>query len=301
MKSSPQEDKQKNRKTFAGGKSGKGSAGKIPPVYIVSGGSGLSGEQIVETVLAQFPETQVPVIQIPHVRRPQQIENTVALAAGTGGTIVHTLVNKDLREALINLGIKRNVVTIDLMGNLLDRLSKVSGKKPVGQPGLFRQLHQDYFDRIAAIEFTVAHDDGQKPEGLPKADIVLIGVSRSGKTPLSMYLAVHGWKVANVPLIRDVPPPDELSEVDRRRVIGLSIEYEHLMVHRKKRQERIGTGRTSQYTTPAVVFEELEYARNIYRKGGFPVISITNKPIESIADEIIELISRTFGDESRKK
>jgi regulator of PEP synthase PpsR (kinase-PPPase family) len=264
------------------------------PIYIVSGASGASGEHLVETVLAQFPGIHVPVIKMTHVRQKAQVKEIVLQASKTEGTIVHTLVDASLRKALIRLGEKQDVATIDLMGDLLDRVEYMSGTPPEGRPGLYRRLHKEYFDRIAAIEFAMAHDDGQRAGDLPSADIVLTGVSRCGKTPLSMYLAVQGWKVANVPLVIEVPPPQELFRTNRRRVIGLSIAYEHLMVHRKERQKRMGISGPSRYTDRAAVLQELESARNIFKKGGFHVISVTDKPIESIAGEIIEHLDMSF-------
>jgi len=211
-----------------------------PPIYLVSGSSGASGEQIIETVLAQFPKIQVPIVKKTHIRSREQVKKVIAKASKTGGTLVHTLVDPALRKALILQGKKQNLVTIDLMGDLLDRLADVLGCPPKGKPGLYRKLRKEYFDRISAIEFTIAHDDGQRVDDLSSADIVLIGVSRSGKTPLSMYLAVHGWKVANIPLIREVAPPPHLFRIHRSRVIGLSISYEDLMMHRKMRQAQMG-------------------------------------------------------------
>jgi [pyruvate, water dikinase]-phosphate phosphotransferase / [pyruvate, water dikinase] kinase len=278
----------------------RGKTHKLPPIYIVSAGSGASGEQIVETVLAQFPQVHVPIIKIAHVRQQEQIEDAVAKAATTGGTVIHTLVKSDLRKALIRSGKKHNVKTIDLMGPLLDRLAEVLGRQPLEQPGLYRQLRQDYFDRIAAIEFTVGHDDALQPEDLSLADIVLLGVSRCGKTPLSMYLAVQGWKVANIPIVLGIPLPHQLREIDSHRVIGLSIDYEQLMIHRKKRQERMGTTGPSPYITPSLVLEELEAAQKVYKEGGFRVISVTNKPIEMIAEEVIGWItSSVLGNRSK--
>jgi regulator of PEP synthase PpsR (kinase-PPPase family) len=275
--------------------------GEPAPIYLVSGSSGASGEQIIETVLAQFPKIQVPVIKIAHVRQKEKVRDVVVKASKTGGTVVHTLVDADLRTSLICLGEKLNVVTIDLMGPLLDRLADISGIPPKGKPGLYRKLHKEYFDRIATIEFTMAHDDGQRTHDLKSADIVLIGVSRCGKTPLSMYLAVHGWKVANVPLVMEVPPPEELYKINRRRVIGLSIAYEHLMMHRKKRQESMGVSGPFKYTDRSVVIEEMEAARRIYKKNGFHVISVTDKPIESIAEEIIEYLKMNLRKKPLKK
>ncbi|KPK01547.1 MAG: hypothetical protein AMK71_05105 [Nitrospira bacterium SG8_35_4] len=272
-----------------------------PPIYLVSGSSGASGEQIIETVLAQFPKIHVPIIKITHVRRREQVKEAMAKASKTGGTVVHTLVDPALRKALILQGQKQNVVTIDLMGDLLERLADVLGCTPKGKPGLYRKLRKEYFDRISAIEFTITHDDGQRVHDLSSADIVLIGVSRSGKTPLSMYLAVHGWKVANIPLIREVPPPPQLFRIHRRRVIGLCISYEDLMMHRKKRQAEMGPSGPLNYTDRFSVLEELEAARKTCKKGGFHLIDVTAKPIESIAEEIIEHLKVRLGKKPLKK
>lgn len=266
--------------------------GTPPPVYIVSGGSGASGQQIAETALAQFPTLRVPVIVRNNVRSLKQVEIAVKEAGADGGTVVHTLVDGSLREALIRLGRKHGVVTIDLMGPLLEQVAGQTDAKPLEQPGIYRKLRKDYFDRVEAIDFAVSHDDGNRPDDIPSADVVIIGVSRCGKTPLSMYLAVHGWKMANIPIIKDIPLPGELFRIDRRRVIGLSIEYKRLLEYRKKREEHMGRGGITAYSSPSAVFEELEVARRIYREGGFYVVEVTDKPVEIIADEIIKFIAR---------
>jgi regulator of PEP synthase PpsR (kinase-PPPase family) len=272
-----------------------------PPVIIVSGASGASGRQIVETALAQFPMIHVPVIKVDHVRSLKQLEKAVKKASSAGGTVVHTLVERVLRDALIRLGKKHNVVTIDLMGPRLEQVAGHYETEPLEQPGLYRKVRKDYFDRVEAIDFAVAHDDGKKPEDLSSADIVIIGVSRCGKTPLSMYLAVYGWKVANVPIVKDIPLPEELYRTDRRRVVALTIDQEHLLEHRKRRKVRMGTIGTTDYTKPSAIFEELEAARKLYRDGGFHVISVTDKSIEIIADEIITFITRSLKEGRRKK
>lgn len=274
--------------------------GTPPPVYIVSGGSGASGQQIAETALAQFPTLRVPVIVRNNARSLKQVEIAVKEAAADGGTVVHTLVDGSLREALIRLGRKHGVVTIDLMGPLLEQVAGQTGAKPLEQPGLYRKLRKDYFERVEAIDFAVSHDDGNRPDDIPSADVVIIGVSRCGKTPLSMYLAVHGWKMANIPIIKDIPLPGVLFRIDRRRVIGLSIEYKRLLEHRKKREEHMGKGGTTAYSSPSAVFEELEVARRIYREGGFYVVEVTDKPIEIIADEIIKFIARNPNQAQRQ-
>jgi len=274
--------------------------GAPPPVYIVSGGSGASGQQIAETALAQFPTLRLPVIIRNHVRSLKQVEIAVMEAEADGGTVVHTLVDGSLREALIRLGRKHGVVTIDLMGPLLEQVAGQTGAKPLEQPGLYRKLRKDYFDRVEAIDFAVSHDDGNRPDDIPSADVVIIGVSRCGKTPLSMYLAVHGWKVANIPIIKDIPLPGELFRIDRRRVIGISIEYKHLLEYRKKRDEHMGRVGTTAYSSSSAVFEELEVARRIYREGGFYVVEVTDKPIEIIANEIIKFLTPNLNKVQRR-
>ncbi|MEN8262556.1 MAG: pyruvate, water dikinase regulatory protein [Nitrospirota bacterium] len=270
-------------------------------VYVVSGSSGASALQIVETVLAQFPKIQVSLVRKTHVRNEKQLKDIVAKASKTGGIIVHSLVNDARRKVLIDYGKKQGVSTIDVTGTLQNRLEEISGHKPLGKPGLYYKQHHEYFDRIAAIEFAINHDDGQKEEDLQSADVVLIGVSRSGKTPLSMYLAVQGWKAANVPLVVEVPPPPVLYKMDRRRVIGLSIAYEQLFLHRSRRYERMGVEGPSIYTDRLSIIQELENARKVFRKGRFHVIDVTDKPIETTAREVIEYLTVSFKGKPHKK
>jgi regulator of PEP synthase PpsR (kinase-PPPase family) len=269
------------------------------PVYIVSGGTGASGEQIVHTVLVQFPGNEVAVITVAHVRYARQIEDVVAQAKASGGTIVHTLVDAFLRDELTRLAKRRRVAHIDLMGPLLERLERVIGQKPLGHPGLYRRLNQAYFERAAAIDFAMDHDDGLRPDGWPEAEIVLVGVSRVGKTPLSMYLAVQGWKVANVPLVPNVAPAAELFDIDARRVIGLTMEPDRLVFHREQRRRRLGAPGLDAYTDPAAIGEELDAARTLFERHDFSVIDVTDKPIEASASQVIDLIVQRFGEKGR--
>jgi regulator of PEP synthase PpsR (kinase-PPPase family) len=269
-----------------------GMEAKPPPIYIVSGGVGASGEQLVQTVLAQFPDHHMPVIVVGNARQVEQIERVIAQAKDTGGTIAHTLVDASLRSYLVERTQAAGVAAIDLMGSLLERVAQVLGREPLGHPGLYRQLHRDYFDRVAAIEFTMAHDDGKKPEDWQGAEIVLVGVSRTGKTPLSLYLSVLGWKVANVPLVPSLPLPPELFRLDPQRVVGLTIESGQLLLHRQQRQIRLGAPGPSAYVDPNSIFEEIQNAKQVFRRGGFSVVDVTDKPIETCADEVIRLIQR---------
>jgi hypothetical protein len=263
---------------------------KAPPIYVVSGGVGASGEQLVQTVLAQFPDHHLPVITLGNVRQVTHLKRVVAQAKQTGGIIAHTLVDDRLRGLLIDLARAEDVVALDLMGPLLSRLESVLKRKALGQPGLYRQFHRAYYERVSAIEFTMAHDDGQHPAGWPQADIVLTGVSRAGKTPLSMYLAVLGWKVANIPLVPEVPPSPELFKLDRHKVIGLTIRPDQLIVFREQRYRQLGVPVPMDYIDPRRIGAEVQAALRVFRRGRFAVIDVTDKPIETSADEIIKLI-----------
>jgi regulator of PEP synthase PpsR (kinase-PPPase family) len=269
----------------------KGQSNPPPPIFIVSGGIGASGEQVVNTVLAQFPDVKVPVMTVRNVRRPEQLQDVITQAKEQGGAIVHTMVETEMRRRLINLAHEHGVVAIDLMGALLERLTSVLGRLPVEKPGLYRQHHRPYFERIEAIEYTLKHDDGQNPEGWPEADVVLVGVSRTGKTPLSVYLSVLGWKAANFPIVPEISIPPELYQLDSSRVIGLKIDLDRLLTFRRRRVGQLGIQAQSAYTDPARIEEELELAQSVFKKGGFFTIDVTDKSVEFSADEIIKRIS----------
>lgn len=268
-----------------------GSGPESPPIYVVSGNTGALGEQMARTVLPQFQGAKVSIQTVRHVHHLSQIEAVIDQAAQTNGTIVHSFVNPDLRKAMIKLAKKKNVAAIDSIGPLIERLSEVLGQKPVGQPGLYHKLNESYFKRIEAIEFTLSHDDGMNYQGWKNAEIVVVGLSRAGKTPLSVYLSTLGWKVANVPLVPGIPPRQELFELDRRRVIGLKIEPAELLTHREHRQRSLGTHGKSDYNNPAKLYDEMDEARRVFRTGGFKVIDVTNKPIETTARQVIMAIT----------
>jgi len=267
----------------------------LPVIYIVSGGVGASGEQVVHTLLAQFPENTPRVITVSNVRDVEQLQAVVSKARPELDTIVHTLVDSQLRQVLVKLADQRQIPAFDLMGQLMERISQVSRRQPLGQPGLYRKLREDYYDRVAAIEYTMRHDDGQRPDEWDQAEIVLIGVSRVGKTPLSLYLSVLGWKVANCPFVREVPLNPKLSQLDHHRVLGITMQPGQLLEHRRRRQSRLGVPGFSEYTDPAAIHEELTSALEAYRRLGIRVIDVTDKPIETSADEVIRLITRRTG------
>lgn len=263
-----------------------------PTIFVVSGGAGTSGNQLVRTALAQFPTADVSVTIVPQVRQTEQLAQVIAAAAAVDGIVVHTLVDETLRRELVHLAKANQVVEIDLVGTLLNQLVGSLGQKPLEQPGLYRKMCEQDLKRIEAIEFAVDHDDGKRAHELSRAEIVLTGVSRVGKTPLSMYLSTMGWKVANVPLVKGVNPPSTLFEIDSRRVVGLMIEAGQLVAYRRQRGHHLGIAESSTYTAPTELVDELEFAREVFRRGRFAVVDTTDKPIEESASEIIGHINR---------
>jgi len=274
---------------------------KIPPIYIVSGGKGLAGDAVVQSVLIQFPNNKVPVIIVPDVLNQSKIDELIKTAQATKGVIVHTMVDPEIRQLLIQSCTQHMVNHIDLVGDLSDYLSGLLNTRPISKPGLYRLSHIEYFRRVEAIDFTLKVDDGQNPEKISHADLILTGVSRTGKTPLSVYLAMFGWKVANVPIVPGIDPPVELFKADPGRVFGLNISPVYLIAQRANRVRSLHMDESTDYINKRKVVEELEYARRIFERGGFTEIQITNKPIESSANEILTILTSRFNQDKWKQ
>ncbi len=270
------------------------------PIYVVSGGRGIAGNNIVQAVLIQYPDNKIPVIIVSNMDSEDELFDVVMKAKTDGGIIVHTLVNGFLRSKAVELCEEFGVREVDLMGKLADFLDDSLDIKPLMHPGLYREINHQYFDRIESIEFTLSHDDGMSPERLKNAEIVLTGVSRAGKTPLSVYLAMYGWKVANVPLVNGINPPAELFEIDPQRVFGLHISAAQLIAHRKKRLLGWNNHQIDSYIDEREVREEIRKAMFVFDKGGFTVVNVSNKPIESTANEILNIMSQRFPYGGRK-
>ena len=264
-------------------------------VFIVTGGVGTSAEQVLNTVLAQFPGKgdQVNLIMRTNIRHSEQISEVLQQAAQDEALVVHTLVEAELRSFLESECRKLELTSIDLMGPSISWLSEKLQEPPLERPGFYRQLRKDYFQRVDAIDFTLAHDDGKNPQGWKNSDLLLVGVSRVGKTPLSFYLAVLGWKTANLPLVSGMPVPGQLYQLDPKRVFGITVDAGQLVQHRQKRQKGLGvSNNNSNYMNAVDVYTELQEADEIFRKGRFAVVDMTDQTIEMGADRIIRLLTR---------
>lgn len=262
-------------------------------LYIISGGVGASGEQIVRTVLAQFPHSEVAITIFTKVYTKEQVKQILSQALEENAIVTHTFVDSQLRQSVQESAQELGLVAIDLVGALMDCLAERIGQDPLGKPGLYRQLYGSYFDRITAMDYTLAHDDGMNSKGWEDAEVILLGASRVGKTPISLYLSVLGWKVANIPLVSGIPPDPALKELDKRKMVGLTISPGELVEHRRYRQNALGvkSGR-SDYTDAKKVFEEIETLEKYFRRNNISIIDVSGKPIETSADEILRLIQR---------
>jgi regulator of PEP synthase PpsR (kinase-PPPase family) len=262
----------------------------MPYAYVVSDGTGRTADLVLKTALAQFEGANLQIIIYPEIREAEQIIKVVREASDRNAFIVHTLVSEELRKTIAHYGRQYNVETVDLIWPLLERLSRQLSSTPSEEPGLFRQLNDAYFRRIETMEFAFHHDDGARVHELQQAEIVLLGVSRTFKTPLSIYLAFRGWFVANVPIILDMPLPELIFQVSPERVFALTTDPLRLSALRKNREEKLG-GATGNYAEVEHVRKELIYARKLYQKQPkWAIIDVSSKPIEEIATEILNHI-----------
>ena len=269
-------------------------------IYVISDGSGRTAEQALKAALTQFPNARVEIIVKTEIRSEQQIEDIIPEIVEAKAVIVHTLVSESLRGTLIKASREHNIDAIDIMGPLLSRLSQHLENAPSQEPGLFFHLNKEYFKRIDAMQFAFTHDDGQRYYEYEKAEVVLVGVSRTFKTPLCIFLAFKGWFVCNYPIVLGVDPPDILSTLPHGHVFGLTTQPGDLSRLRTVRQEYLG-GNTGDYSSLEHVKRELNYAQNIFLKYNWPVISVTNKPIEEIASEILAIKRRINPPEYTRK
>lgn len=258
-------------------------------VMIISDATGETAERMVRAATMQF-DAAVQVRTYSRVRLQAECEELVAKAAETGSLVVFTVVNAEERELLGKLVEKYRVESVDLIGALITKLSTFLGAAPAGVPGLLHTIGDEYFRRIEAVEFAVKNDDGAEPRNLPKADLVLVGISRTSKTPLSTYLAQRGLKVANVPLVLGIDPPEELAQCDERRVFGLIINPDTLSRIRQARLKHLGMPEDASYGTRQHIEAEINFARDMFRKHhNWPVIDVTNRAIEETAADIMRI------------
>jgi regulator of PEP synthase PpsR (kinase-PPPase family) len=230
----------------------------------------------------------VEVRRFSHVDHVEDLEDVFRQLSGRSHVfIIYTIVLPEVRRALAERMEAHHIRGVDLMGPVMAGLEDMLRTSPRLQPGLIHRMDSEYFRRIAAVEFAVRYDDGKDPRGILAADVVLLGVSRTSKTPVSMYLAHRNYKAANIPLVPEADLPDELFQVSPQKLIGLTIHPEILFRIRSERLKTIGLS-ASRYADLDRIVEELEYADRVFRRLGCAVVDVSNQAIEETANIIIE-------------
>jgi regulator of PEP synthase PpsR (kinase-PPPase family) len=256
-------------------------------VLVLSDGTGETAYRMLKAAMAQFQE-DVVITRYANVREKFQIRDIVRAASKAETLIVHTFVRSEMRDYVYEAAAEQHLDCIDLLGPLMDHLTAFFKKPPVATPGLLHRVDDDYFNRIDAIEYAIRHDDGRSLKDIDTADLVIIGVSRISKTPVSIFLAQEGWKVANVTIVPGMKPPKELSEIDQHKIVGLTMDPDRLAEVRKVRLHQLGV-QDSDYADLERVNQELAQLQSIFAEHPtWPVIDVTGKSIEEISQEILD-------------
>lgn len=268
---------------------------KLATVLVISDALGETAASVALAAAGQFDEGAVAIERLSRVQDARQVKRYLESLAGAAKKIAafHTIVQEELRSEVAGLLVEQGIAAVDLLGPAIDTIAALTGLAPKGIPGIIHQTDERYFQRIACMEYTVEHDDGRGADDLSEADIVLIGVSRTSKTPLSMYLALQGYRVANIPLAPQMEPPQALFEVDPARIFGLVTTVETIA---PIRSQRLGTAQAQSaagsYADPDAIELEFAYARSLMKRLGCFVVHTDGKAIEESATEIIERLNR---------
>jgi len=267
-------------------------------VYILSDSIGETGEQVARAAASQFNSGKYEIRRFPYITEEEQITEIFEEAKEEKSVIVFTIVIEKLRQFVLEKSVELNIPAVDLMSPVLNAIESVVGFQPKRESGIIRRLDEQYFKKVEAVEFAVKYDDGKDTRGIKKSDIVLVGVSRTSKTPLSMYLAHKNYKVANVPLVPEVPAPAELFEKDPKRVFGLVANPEKLNEIRQERLKSLGLSNNANYASISRIEEELVYSKELMEKLKCRVIDVSNKAVEETAGIILDMIKDDFGENS---
>lgn len=265
-------------------------------IYILSDGTGETAATMIRAALVQYANKDINIVRCKNIRTEAQIEAIIDECFEQRGFIAYTVASPSMRKKIHEVATSKGLPTFDLLGPLLNTLDTFFGESNTSSVNALRTVDETYFKRIEAIEYTVKHDDGKTLSHLDKADIVLVGISRTSKTPLSIFLSHKGWKVANVPLVLNTPLPEELFKVDQRRVVGLIIDIDSLHRIRKNRLEKFGQDPGGEYASISHIVKEIEYAHQIFKQNKrWPVFNVTERALEETAGEIVRIISARLG------
>lgn len=265
---------------------------EISPILVVSDATGETAEKISQAALSQFTNAKTVLVRRHYIRTDAQINEVLQEAKSKKGLIIFTFVSESLRLKMREGALQSGLLAVDLLGPLLTAMSHFLNRPPHSEPGRIHRVDTHYFGRVEAVQFTVKHDDGQNVLGVPHADIVLVGPSRTAKTPLSIYLAQFGYKVANIPIVYNIPLPKELQKVDPGRVVALVIDSQRLMEIREARLQKLKQ-HVSGYADIEMINRELNYCREIYRQNPkWGIVDVTGRAVEEVATDVIGFIRR---------
>lgn len=258
-------------------------------IYVMSDSLGETAQYVARAATRQFSATNFQYKHIPFVEDTAYLTEVLKKVEGPHSVLFYTLVVPAMRTFVETYCREHHIPSIDVLGHPFQILSEVTGENPLGRPGPAHQMDATYFRKVNAIEFAIKYDDGKDTTGLALADLVLIGVSRTSKTPLSMYLAYRGLKVANIPLVPKVPVSEKLFDIPRERIVGLTIRPDVLSDIRSERMKDLGVVGQTDYTNLARIFDELESAETIMKRIGCPIIDVSHKAIEETANTILQI------------
>jgi len=265
-------------------------------IYILSDSTGETAVTMIRAALAQYEEKEFNIQRCKNIRTEDQVKTLVDDCFEKRGMIAYTFASPTLRQKTAELCLEKAIPSIDFLGPLIHTFDHFFGVPSSKQVGALRQTDDMYYKRIEAIEYTVRHDDGKTLNQLDKADIVLVGISRTSKTPLSIFLSHKGWKVANIPLVLGAPLPEELFKIDQRKIVGLIIDIDSLQRIRKNRLEKFGQDSGGEYASIQQILKEIEYAENLYKQNKrWPVFNVTERALEETASEIVRIIASRMG------
>lgn len=263
-----------------------------PFVLILSDSLGETAEAVTKAASAQFNAGHVELKKFGYVQSYEAIDACIATALTKNSIIVFTLVKPELREYTKRRAAEAGIPAVDIMGPMIEALTKVANGEPRYEPGLIHKLDDEYFKRVEAVEFAVKCDDGKDLRSLALADVVLIGVSRTSKTPVSLYLAQRTYRVANVPLVPEIDPPSELFQINPEKIVGLTVSPEKLIKVRRERLRSMGMKENSTYADPSRIITELKYAEKVFKEVGCNILDVTDRAVEESALKVLEIIAK---------
>ena len=264
-----------------------------PKYFLISDAVGSLVNDIFQSVSVQFPSVEFDITNYPFIQHDDMLLPILKQAKIEKASIVASFINKDLNKIAEDYCEMAGIFYLNVLDKLMDQIVSQTNVNPSGKPGIRHQLDDEYYKRIEALEFAVNNDDGQQPKRFIDADIVLLGISRTSKTPLSMYLANMGYKVANLPLVPESRIPDIIYEIERSKIIGLTYDVNVLNKFRRERMRSYGIEDASLYTNDARIEKELAYANKLYEELNCPVINVADRSIEETATLIIMFFNST--------